>query len=139
MKIRGVLLLCVLSVTILFRGVVRAEEMYACITDAATGFIFKEGKWTSTTFAADKKYILRKEKVNLLLYESGTPTSISNCYFLDDVEGILCEGLIELRMNKKSGRFIAAYLIGYWADGSSEYSKEGSNTPFIAKGNCRQL
>ena len=139
MKIRGVLLLCVLSVTMLFRGVVRAEEIYSCITDAATGFIFKEGEWTSTAFAADKKYILKKEKGNLVLYESGAPVSISNCYSLDDAESILCEGLIELRMSKKSGRFIAAYLIGYWADGSSGYSKEGSNTPFIAKGNCNKL
>ena len=139
MKIRGVLLWCVLSVAILSGGIVHAEEMYSCITDAATGSIFKEGKWTSTPFTAGKEYILREEKGNLVLYESGVPASISNCYCLDDAEGILCEGLIELRMNKKSNKFIAAYLIGYWSDGSSEYSQEGANTPFIAKGNCSKL
>ncbi len=49
---------------------------------------------------------------------------------------LFCEGWREFRINRTNGRFIAAFILGYFNVGVDEITDETSDTPSIEIGKC---
>jgi len=116
----------------------------------STGFSIDKstGKWSPTSFVANEKYLVSKSTLKGYareVKEIGSNTASIFCKNDFNEYGLLsCSGIQEFRMNKNNGRFLTAYLIGYWnGDIKSKEGgfllREGGDTPNMEIGKCSPL
>ena len=120
---------------------VASADPWLCIEEAASGFLFKNGKWTQGPFHIDgKKFILRKPNIDDLdygksqygVYALGSPASSYQCAEANQFGEFRCHSLLgEFKFAVRSGRYLRTYTAGYW-DGEDV----AKNTPIIARGRC---
>ena len=132
-----------------FIGVLGSGAVYAdgwlCIADAATGFLYKNGKWVSTKFNVDdNKFLVSKGRLDVYkVKEMGEQIGTTRCRDNDpDKEGWLqCKGFTtEWRMNIQSLRYMRSQLIGYVIDDMSKEERLAKLAyPFIEIGRCSPL
>jgi len=139
--------------SLLTPSIVRAES-YLCVGDFSTGFSFdrSSNSWEQATFRADRKFLLsrpdRNDKVFSewvwVLKEVGSSMPSAVCKQDFDESGSLhCQGISTFRINRISGRFLYAYLYGYWNDNAGKSANlggtEGGNTPLLVIGKCSSI
>jgi len=136
---------------------VAATDSYICVAESATGFKFEKQlkQWSPTAFKTSDKFIVRRPKAEelklvknaswvVMKVGSDMPNSVCTKDF-NEYGFLFCEGFEKFDMNRKSLRFLSAYLIGYVGDsipGESSGDKrmaEGSNTPSLQIGTCAAL
>jgi hypothetical protein len=134
----------VIAIGLFFSPLVASAEQYLCVTEHCTGFAYNEKtkSWKTTNFVKeDKKYIISKgdgkgykiTKVGESVpeYTSEEGFNKSGFLFCRDQFG-------EFKFNKNSGRFLNAYLVGYFnvsPDGIQK-TDESSDNPLISIGRC---
>lgn len=125
-----------------------AADSYFCIAEQSAGFQFNKAtkKWSSTTFAEERKFILNKGKMKGTaweLIEHGKKNVTSTCKNDFDENGFLsCRGwLTNFKMNNKTLRFRLDFLVGYVVEKYFDEKglTEGDNTPYITIGTCTSL
>src|SRR5688572_8391244 len=97
-----------------------ADESFLCVADHATGFAFENDQWSPSTFKADQKYVVTRNKNSGVAWEvkqlgSSFPLSTCEDGFLRSII-LNCTGIFEFRMHKLNGRFIVSSTLGYWND-----------------------
>lgn len=143
-----------IATTMLYAHLAHAES-YLCVADSAAGFVYSKTskRWTSTTFKSVEKYLLVRpteaEKVVFsgawVLKEVGNDTPSAGCESeFGEAETLRCEGIYDFRFNCTSGRFLMAYLYGYWTDPPDKrtaalFGDEGTNTPYLQIGKCSRI
>lgn len=136
-----------LAASLLWASAAQAES-YLCVADKSAGFYFdKQSKtWDTTTFKAGQKYLVVRGKAEgdssgaaaWLVKEVGEESAAAVCDRDFNEYGYLhCSGFHEFRMNRKNGRFLMAYFIGYVSAGI--VGKEGEDTPNMAIGKCSRI
>lgn len=125
-------------------------QSYVCAVDAATGFAYDKAtrQWKSADFKPDSKYVISRTKEQSHAWQvtetgASVPTAFCEKGFTDDGE-LGCSGLgYEFFFNRKSMRFLKAYMIGYWNEESmraiSPKRREGDDTPALLIGRCTSL
>lgn len=140
------------------------DASYFCAEDISAGLVFDQRtkQWKSTTFRADKKFVLRlkllethkspadinRYKYNVTITDAGfsepwkclnshlssTGTGDDPVVVLDLFDVFWCTaGGHEFKFNFKNNRFLRASLIGY-VDG-----KDDRDTPSIDGGTCTKI
>jgi len=130
---------------ILVASIVHAEQ-YLCIADSAVGFSFNKTTkmWERTNFSInDFKYVISESKLKDLAYQitqMGYNIPHSFCKDSFNEYGFLnCSGFGEFKFNKKNGRFISSYLIGYYnvlPEMNNITDENSGDTPSITIGKC---
>ena len=137
----GMSVVTVFAVGCLLSTSVRAEDSYLCAGEQATGFGFNEknAKWNAANLTA-KRWIVKVDDTyskGFVVLEEGAKYPASFCGYFDSAGNLLCQGFWQFRMNRRSLRFISAYLEGYWNyDAKDMKNKEGESAPSIEIGNC---
>ena len=123
-----------------------SAEQFLCVVDHSTGFSFDKNteQWKPTVFAGEDKYIISKptdddgklkEKFQYVVREIGTPNPIAYCETGFSGGYLFCEGMAtKFSFNKENGRFLTAYMAGYYHDALP--GQEGRNTPYMQIGKC---
>jgi hypothetical protein len=143
-------ILCLIMLLVLNSNILCAGEgkTILCISDATTGFHYKNEKWNYQKFF-EKKFLIRKikpsEKTEANRFFPGQNFTYSVSQFGNDHGFIYCpslDGTLEIncwgewqmfRYNMKNGRFLYAYLAGYIEGDNAD------NSPNIAYGKCSAL
>jgi len=129
---------------LLFTGVAVAEQ-YLCVAEHSTGFSYDKAtkEWKNTNFKTSTNYLVSKAdgtKYAWQVTEIGKTRPSFRCESDFDEYGYLsCSGIGgDLNFNKKNGRFLHSYLIGYYIvlPEVNKLTDEGSDTPFIEIGKC---
>lgn len=141
-------------VGIILSGVMEAycEEKYLCVAELSTGFKYDrdEKKWEQADFKAGSKYIIGKtDEVEEKLFDKKFVFKVSQLgdndskYFckegFDSVGNLSCTGAGQFNFNKKNGRYLFVYPMGYvnvLPGGRYFQTDEESDTPFIEIGKC---
>lgn len=123
-----------------------AIEGYFCVADISSGFSYNDvsKKWVISSFNVDDaKYMLRPSKNPAFKWEVikiGDPVSMIVCVEEFNEYGYLnCRGIHEFRFNKKTSRFLMAYLFGYYLLPEQTGIYKGSNNPYIEIGKCSPM
>ena len=102
--------------------------------------------WQRTKFKADPKYTISKpkgSKWSFVVRKVGDFSPITVCKDGFDEAGLLfCKGTgYDFRFNRKSGRYLTAYLLGYFnvLPGTNDIADATSDTPFIEIGTCSPI
>ena len=131
-----------LSLTLCVIPSARAADQpsYICVVDQMTGFKASGDVWHLTNFKPDGKYVVRPAKGdelkqgNWVVSEIGEEYATANCADFNEYGWLTqCEGFEEFRFNRKTLRFLTAYLVGYVGEGAI------SDTPSIAIGKCSPI
>ena len=118
---------------------------WVCVSEMATGFMFKAGRWQETSFTRSHKYIVSRSKPNSPhpweVKEVGTKTAVVWYHTASEsVAWLTCSGLQEFRLNTKTLKFVSAYLQGYWTPLEGDGPDAPRNdTPFIEIGRCSPM
>ena len=121
------------------------QKQYLCVADKATGFKFDGvlSRWTSANFRADAKYLVAPSKLAGYAWQvtrMGEQTATALCKEDFNEYGYLnCEGGGgTFRFNRKNGRFLKAYSVGYVnvLPGVNDITDAGSDTPNLEIGTC---
>lgn len=122
-----------------------AGEQYLCTADSATGFAFNKSSnsWEQRTFKASAKYIISKPEdgtTAFVVREIGNSSPVAKCDNDFNKYGYLfCSGLgTDFRFNKDNGRYLSAYLLGYYnvLQGDIQKTDATSDTPYVEIGKC---
>jgi hypothetical protein len=115
-----------------------------------TGFAYRNGEWWERSFKPDDKFIVRPARefnqdsvVSIVLgipkakwgvVRLGEEEATASCeHDFDAGDRLYCGGGFDVfRMNRKTLRFLHAYLLGYW-DGTPGAE---TGTPAVAIGKC---
>ncbi|MEO8008215.1 MAG: hypothetical protein ABI728_06805 [Betaproteobacteria bacterium] len=143
-----------ISILLLLPLLARAEG-YTCIEDMATGFAYRNGQWQETSFKPGAKFIIRPAsefdqdtgmsialgipRAKWAVGRPGEYEPIAGCEFDFDDEGNLdCRAsyFSKFRMNRKSLRFLHAFLAGY---SHPDSGNEADDSPYIAIGKCSPM
>lgn len=122
---------------------VQAADTYLCVAEMTTGFNYDANKkaWRSADFRSDKKFAISRSKTKAYAWEAkevGDARPAATCEKdFNEAGNLFCSGVFDLRFNRRQLRFLYAYPIGYWSDGTG--AREGENTPAMAIGRCREL
>ena len=116
------------------------DPKWICVAEAATGFMYIEGKWVVVNFDVEASRYLVSNKpwlgdmryqVVRLGEEYGSACQENG----PTKEGFLqCKGLKQFLININTLRYVKAYLYGF-ADGTDN----NDNTPHIERGTCSPL
>ena len=120
---------------------------WACTSQKTTGFSNSSGEWISVDFAVQARYLIVpgsapgtawevKSASRSDLVEASCPQGFSR------LEVLHCRGtMTELKFNRATGRFLRAYLAGYWSftPDAPFFSKDGGDTPLLEIGTCSKL
>src|SRR5215470_9201321 len=107
---------------------VSRADGYVCTIDMATGFAYTGGAWTSSRFAPDQKFVVRREApgesfhAKWLIFKAGEalPHIMCSSNDFDSTGNLVCKDHLPttadatFKMNRDSLRFLYAYLEGYW-------------------------
>jgi hypothetical protein len=141
----------IILVTITFAVVTSfafADEQYRCTADSASGFYFNRAaeSWQRTKIKADSKYTISKpegSKWAFVVREMANFSPIATCqYGFDEAGFLFCKGTgYDFRFNRKNGRYLAAYLLGYYnvLPGDKEITDAKSARPYIEIGTCSPI
>ena len=141
----------IILVTITFAVVTSfafADEQYRCTADSASGFYFNRAaeSWQRTKIKADSKYTISKpegSKWAFVVRKVRDFSPIATCKDGFDEGGLLfCKGTgYDFRFNRNNGRYLAAYLLGYFdvLSGTNDKTDATSDTPFIEIGTCSPI
>ena len=142
-------LIILLTITFVFiTSFAFADEQYLCTADKASGFYFYKAakSWQSTKFKADSKYTISKpegSKWAFVVRKVKNFSPIATCKDGFDEAGLLfCKGTgYDFRFNRNNGRYLAAYLLGYFnvLSGTNDKADATSETPFIEIGTCSPI
>ena len=130
------------SVWFTLTGVALAEQ-YLCVVDKAVGFSYDKvtKEWNNTNFNANSKYLISegdgslKDAVWQITEVGNSFPSIGCKRDFNDYGILLCSDLIsDFRFNKRNGRFLHTYPIGYYNVLPGE--DEGTDTPSLEIGKC---
>lgn len=117
------------------------SETYLCISEAVGGISWNGREWRGVEFKAGDKYLIKPitllngtKSKKLGLHDFGSDTSIASCEWSDNAEWLSCRGLYTVLFNKKTNRFLAAYMEGY--TGGRDDNKD---TPSIQAGTCSSI
>ena len=126
--------------------IAHGDEKYLCICEHATGFSYNASSksWESAVFKADSKFIISQsdaEDCRFKITRVGERYPEFMCKKGFSKDGYLyCFDVFggEFRFNKKNGRFLMTYLLGYFnaGPGLAFPTDEQSDTPLIAIGVC---
>lgn len=120
-------------------------EQYLCVAEHSTGFSYNKvtKEWENANFKADEKYVIAKAdgtKHAWQVTEIGKTSPSFRCESDFTEYGYLsCPGIGgDFNFNKKNGRFLFSYLIGYYTviPEVNQGKDEGSDTPLIGIGKC---
>ena len=116
-------------------------EGYLCIVDKAAGFSYQQGRWDRAFFRNEDKYLITRSSEPRGAWEVkqvGERWAFVWCAEdFNEADNLSCEGVAEVRMNRKSLRFLYIYPNGYWKALPGE--AEGENTPYMGIGTCSPL
>jgi hypothetical protein len=120
---------------------------WACASQKTTGFSNASGEWISVDFAVQAKYVILPGRVAGTAWEvrSGSRSDLVEAACPEDfsrLEVLHCRGtMTELKFNRATGRFLRAYLAGYWSytPNAPFFSKDGGDTPLLEIGTCSKL
>lgn len=125
-----------------------AADSYLCIAEHTAGFSFDgaRGEWSATTFKTDAQFLISRAERKGMVWEvkeigSKNPVYVCGADF-NEIGNLFCNGIGELRMNRKNLRFLTVYPVGYWTDkikGQEDFFVEGRNTPAMSIGKCSPL
>ena len=124
---------------LLFTGVAVGEQ-YLCVPEHSTGFSYDnvQKEWKNTKFKTDHKYLIsERDGTEYAFYVTrvGDPIALSFCESDFNESGFLsCSGIGEFHFNKKNGRYLYSYSIGYYNVLSGK--DEGADTPYLEIGKC---
>jgi len=118
----------------LHSAVAQESHTWVCSLDKVTGFIFKDGNWVSTDFAANSKFIIRgietkRSRGTIYQLRSAESENWSACD-VDD-EYVSCPFPTEVLFDTRTLRFLWSYRAGY-IDGRDD----NQNSPAIGIGTC---
>ncbi len=140
---------CAMVAGLVFPQSARAQTTaWLCISDQASGFANKSGSWTSGTFTAGSKYIIKESRQPGVAWEvrefgSTATAPDATCKQTFTPKRILnCEGfLTEYHFNAATGRFLRIYSAGYWTyiPGDKDFGADTGDTPAIQIGTCSGL
>ncbi|MDM7950090.1 hypothetical protein [Hydrogenophaga sp.] len=143
----------VLALALLLPVMASAATSYLCVADKATGMGFDKasGVWEVRTFRADSKYLVseateREEAIYAAKWlvkkmGSSSPTLLCPEGF-SEIGFLFCENLGEFKFNRKSGRYLRSYTMGYFNDmpgKAGPLRAEGDDTPAIEIGKCSPI
>ena len=120
---------------------------WSCTSEKTTGFSNSSGTWASVDFAVQARYTIRPLPGSTARWivrpadrsdvvEANCPEDFSRLQVLH------CRGTVtEFKFNRATGRFLKAYLAGYWSytPGAPFFNQDGSDTPTIEIGTCSKL
>jgi len=125
-----------------------AQNSYVCVAERATGFALdkKTNQWSVTAFKAGTRYVFSRSTYPQYKWEvrvDGGKDPVSWC--AEDFNGagnLICRGLQNMNLSRKSMRFISTYVMGYWNDVLDDPSpanpaREGMHAPRMEIGKCR--
>jgi len=121
---------------LLFTGVAIGEQ-YLCVVEKSVGFSYNEEQkeWENTNFSTNFKYVISKADAVWQITRIGESFPIISCKGdFNDYGILLCSDLSDFRLNKRNGRFLHTYPIGYYNVLPGE--DEGDNTPYLQIGKC---
>jgi len=138
------LLLLIAEFTMFSFSEVLGEERYICFPDHRTGFKYDASSknWEQANFKSDHKYIISKsddKRFTFEVKETGKNFPTFSCKEGFNEHGyLMCQGIGEFKFNKKNGRYILTFSVGYYnvlpdTDFSTD---EKSDTPYIEIGKC---
>jgi hypothetical protein len=118
-----------------------STEGYLCAVDQAVGFSYQSGHWSQVVFHNEDKYVIARSSEARAVWEVkqlGERWALVRCaQDFNEADNLFCEGVAELRMSRKSLRFLYIYPNGYWTALPGEV--EGENTPYMGMGKCSPL
>uniref|UniRef100_UPI0040483776 hypothetical protein n=1 Tax=Rheinheimera sp. TaxID=1869214 RepID=UPI0040483776 len=107
-------------------------ESYLCISEAAGGVYWENGKWSNAKFTTGQKYLFQDNR----WFEWGKKFALADCKkhpYMDD--SVTCESFpYHIAFNKEKLRFSAYYLYGF-VDGRDS----NADTPAVEIGTCSKL
>lgn len=140
---------CAAALLCLPLGVGHAADAYLCVSRLVTGFSYDKTRhtWHGEEFRGERKYLVSRSAAAEAQWEVvqvGEVVPTAYCKEDFSAAGVLtCRGFDEFKMNRINGRFIHAYLVGYWTDAhdglgqpAPSLFKEGENAPFMELGEC---
>lgn len=139
--------LYVLLVTLLW-PIISSAEQYTCTPEKMTGVAYEPSTktWEGTNFTVDFKYIIspspdKKKAFVVTKVGDGETRVVGECEKgFSKKEFLECQGfeLGDLKFNKKNGRYLSAFVRGYYLVGSDFFAMTDSKsgTPYIQIGKC---
>jgi len=149
---RILLRIVVASTCCLLISVGYADDAYLCVTRMVTGFSYDKARhsWHATDSQAGRKYLVSRSRAQGVRWEvlpvgDIVPSALCKEGF-SKAGTLTCRGFDEFKMNRNNGRFIHAYLVGYWTDNHGGGRREdpslfaeGENAPFLEMGECSAM
>lgn len=131
------LTLVITLLELVMQPVAAEEAKWLCLPIAATGFKWKDGAWSESSFRVDQdKYIVSQRanppgySVSELGEQQGTECK--------DIAGngtiLTCDWIEEWRINLSTLRYLRVYMAGFWNGVDSS-----DNTPLVEIGKCSKL
>lgn len=121
-------------------------DPWLCVTEQATGFVFKNGSWEQGKFNVEnQKYILRKlkegehffgaKKLTYGLFTIGDDTAGLPCNNVSQPGFFICFAAgSEFKFSTKTERFLMTHTAGY-LDGKDD----AGSALFISRGRCSKI
>ncbi len=144
MKLLGIVGVILIRVILLPVMEGNAQEKYLCVPDLITGFRYNNYSktWEQANFKTDYKYIITRSQFKEYAFDvikigDNYPTSLCKEGFKYGV--LHCSGTTNFKFNKKNGRYLKTYVIGYWTvdpDCNIVPTDEKSGSPYIEIGKC---
>jgi len=125
----------------------KAQAGWVCTTEKMTGFSKSSGEWMSVDFETRPKYVIKrgvsgKPAWEVRIFQNEGFVQASCPEEFSRLEVLHCSGLETVfKFNRKTGRFLNAYLAGYWSytPNAPFFSKDGGDSPTIEIGTCSPL
>ena len=140
---------CLLATVLPGAAVAQSSRTWLCISDKSTGFSNETvSGWRSADFTAGDRYIVKQGSQAsgawvVQPFGEENPFAAMTCPNDFTSDKILhCRGMLtEFKFNAGTGRFLRAYLGGYWTyvPGNPFFGKDRGDTPQIEIGTCASL
>ena len=123
-------------------------SQWLCVTDLSTGFHYDRAtkNWREATFEPGGKFIITHSDTDGISYEvKRVGQDIAACFCPNDYDQngyLYCSGFFNFKFNKKNGRFIYTYPIGYvniLPDNKQSPTDDKSDDVIVSIGKCGLL
>ena len=128
------------AISLFCSPVVADAQQYLCVVERAVGFAYKSNSWENAHFKTENKYIISKgDGKGYKVTKVGDKNELVSCEKdFNEFGYLFCSGLPEFKFNKNNGRFLLAYLLGYYnvLPQQNKITDENSDTPYLEIGRC---